>query len=244
MPLPDLAIRTVQQIHGDNGEWFYCPQVTNYGQRPSGGFALESRAGQTILRNIAMPALEIGQTAGNCILRSEIPQGQTKLSFRIDGTRQIAEMDEHNNAYEWTIPTLPAAVLAPDEAQSDPANSAGTQLAPTISAIRLNGKQPTGQSDCTIGKNDVTVTVRNGEAVPTDATVLRLRVDKNTDDAEEKSVASLDKGKSVDVSFEDIRLKKGAHTLTASFGAESETTEPKKDGNELSVSVTCKEQGD
>ena len=56
--------------------------------------------------------------------------------------------------------------------------------------------------------------------------------------------ASLDKGKSVDVSFADIRLKKGAHTLTAKINGEFETIEPKKDGNELSVSLTCKEQGD
>ena len=88
------------------------------------------------------------------------------------------------------------------------------------------------------------MTVRNGEAVPTDATALRLQVDKNTDDAEEKSVASLDKGKSVDVSFEDIHLKKGAHTLTASLGAESEATELKNDGSELTVSASCKDQND
>ena len=60
----------------------------------------------------------------------------------------------------------------------------------------------------------------------------------------EKPVASLDAGKSIDVTFNDVSMKKSARTLTATIDAKKTITESKEDDNSLTVNVKCKDDGD
>lgn len=64
----------------------------------------------------------------------------------------------------------------------------------TVQAIRVRGKEPSGQNDCDPGNNDITVVVKNEGTGPAGGFVTRLEVDDD-DDAKEKTVQGLDAGK-------------------------------------------------
>jgi CARDB protein len=235
MPLPDL-VPSIRQINGDNGQVFYCGRVANLGERASAAFQLAVRADLSLVKVMDFPGLDAEASTERCILRSELPSGQFMLSFRADEARQIAEMDEHNNLYQWRIPALVSApVLQPIAAE---------QPNLVVNAIRLNDAESTSQRACSTGKNAIGVALKNSGTGATEPTVLRLQVDSDNSGAIERPVASLDAGKSIDVTFEDVSLKKGAHTLTATIDAKKTITESKEDDNSLAVNVKCKDDGD
>lgn len=112
VPLPDFEPRIILRDTGDGQ--FYCVEVRNVGERPSGLFQVAVRTDGTLLRAPTLPALAVSATTEHCVLRSELPAGEHLLSFRVDEARQIPEMNESNNLYEWRIPARSTASgLAP-----------------------------------------------------------------------------------------------------------------------------------
>lgn len=128
-PLPDLVNRGIRLIESSDGQ-FYCVTVQNVGERPSALVPLAIQADGVILRAPTLPALDVGQTTEHCVLRSELPARQHHLSFMIDEGRQIAEMDESNNHYEWGVPATGAPTSADVGAVPSPEPS-GTQAEPS-----------------------------------------------------------------------------------------------------------------
>jgi hypothetical protein len=109
-----------------------------------------------------------------------------------------------------------------------------------VTAIRVNGKADADSYRCRSGKNDVAITVKSsGKAAGPFA--LRVAVE-DSDEAEEKTIPGLDAEKSLDVTFEDVRLKKGTRTLHALADARQVVDESDETNNERSVTVSCKDQ--
>ena len=100
---------------------------------------------------------------------------------------------------------------------------------------------PDGKDDCKEGRNDVTVLVKNEGAASADGFAVRLLVDDDQAEAEEKTVSGLDAGKEQEVRFDDVRLRKGERTLTVATDAKNAVSESKEDNNERKVTATCKE---
>jgi subtilase family serine protease len=62
-----------------------------------------------------LSALAVGASTEPCVLRSELGDGQPQLSFTIDESRQIPEMDETNNRMLDAIADTKEAVAESDE---------------------------------------------------------------------------------------------------------------------------------
>ena len=109
-----------------------------------------------------------------------------------------------------------------------------------MSAIRVNGKNPSADDACTAGKNDVTLVVKNQGAASAGSSVARLVVD----DDHEKSIGSLEAGREQEVGFDDVRLKKGERELTATVDAKKTVSESNEDNNDLKITLKCKDDDD
>jgi subtilase family serine protease len=192
-----------------------------------------------LVRAPILTALEVGQTTEHCVLRSELPARQHHLSFTVDEGRQIAEMDESNNHYEWGIPATGAATGADvGDVPSPEPKPSGAQADLTVRAIRINGRAPDGKDDCKDGKNDVTVAVKNVGKGDAGSFAVRLAVDGDDVDA---AVDGLDAGQEREVRFDDLPLKRGERTLTAGADVEKTVAESKEDNNELEATARCKD---
>jgi hypothetical protein len=112
-------------------------------------------------------------------------------------------------------PSNPQPAPSPSPAQTDL----------KLSTIKVNGQVLDGKNDCKDGKNTVAVTVKNAGTGKASGFDVRLVVDGNQGDADTQSVNGLDAGKEREVRFENVQLKKGEHTLTASAQAKGETDE-------------------
>jgi subtilase family serine protease len=55
-------------------------------------------------------------------------------------------------------------------------------------------------------------------------------------------VAALDAGKQVNVAFDDVRLGKGEHKLTATADSKTAVNESKEGNNQMAVTVGCKDE--
>src|SRR5205085_7076927 len=129
------------------------------------------------------------------------------------------EMNETDNYYEWKIPAVaPAAAAGAVPTSGDPGTTppaqpkpTGTQAEPskaqtdlTVRAIRVNGQAPDGKDDCKVGKNAVTVVVKNAGKGDAASFAVRLSVDGNDLTA---SVDGLDAGQEREIRFDDVSLK-------------------------------------
>jgi subtilase family serine protease len=103
----------------------------------------------------------------------------------------------------------------------------------------VNGRAPDGKDDCTDGKNDVTVVVKNAGAADAESFVVRLDVDDDQGGAEEKSVSGLDAGKEREVHFDDVGLKKGERKLAVTVDAKSSVAESDEGNNQRTVTARC-----
>lgn len=68
--------------------------------------------------------------------------------------------------------------------------------------------------------------------------MIRAAVDDEDEDATEKTLNALDPGKTADVMLEDVKLKKGAHTLIVTAREKTATNDQVR----KTVSVTCKDE--
>jgi hypothetical protein len=248
-PLPDLVNRGIRLIDAGDGQ-FYCVTVQNIGERPSGPAPLAVRADGTLVRATTVSALEPLQTIEHCVLRSELPARQHHLSFMVDEERQLPEMDESNNHYEWGIPALAPTGAAPTSSASTtvlppepkPAEEkpepGGDKADLVVRSIRVNDQAPDGKNDCKAGTNDLAVLVKNVGKGDADSFAVRLAVDGDGNDA---TVESLRAGEEREVRFDDVQLKKGEHALKAVADAERAVAESKEDNNELKANARCTE---
>ena len=110
-PLPDLTIRTLREINAGDGQ-FFCAVISNIGDQLSPPAPLAIRANGVLVRAVTLSALDAGQTTEHCAIRTELPAAEHQLRFIVDEGRQIPEMSETDNAYEWKIPALAAPVTA------------------------------------------------------------------------------------------------------------------------------------
>lgn len=111
-------------------------------------------------------------------------------------------------------------------------------LALVISSIKVTGRAPVGKDDCKDGRNTVAVVVKNGGDAESDPFAVRLIADG--DDANQQSVSGLGAGQEREVRFDDVRLKKGEHTLAAIADAKASVDESDENNNELKATARCK----
>jgi hypothetical protein len=249
-PLPNLRPSIFRKPDG-SGDFLYCAEVVNDGELASEPFQLGVYFQGARQRTITSPsALDVQQRYEHCLARSELPEEEHDLEFRVDPDRRIAERDELDNAYRWKMMAVQGAsggqgATSPQTPQppSTPAQPSPTpaQADLTVTAIKVRGTVPDGKDDCKEGKNDVAVVVRNGGAAGAGPFTVRLVVDGEGDEAEERTVATIDAGQEREVRFDDVRLKKGQRTLTATADAAKAVAERNEDNNERTVTATCKD---
>ncbi len=72
---------------------------------------------------------------------------------------------------------------------------------------------------------------------------MRVDVDGEADEVKEKAVTGLAAGEETEVTFDDVRLRRGRRELTATVDAKEAVAESKEDNNELQASVRCRDEG-
>jgi subtilase family serine protease len=194
--------------------------------------------------------LGAGETREQCTAVYLPESGSHHVSLRVDRDGAVAEMNERNNQISTTIdlaPPAPAPAPAPSPAPIvAPRNGTAVNGTPTgadltVSAIRIKGQVPDGKDDCTDGKNDVAVVVKNEGKAEAKDFLVRLVVDD--DETIEKNVNGLDAGKEQEVRFGSVQLKKGEHELSATADAKETVAESNDGNNTLKVSARCKDAG-
>jgi hypothetical protein len=245
MPLPDLRPVNikVQDLPGSTKK-HVCIPVQNVEPGAAGPFVVELSVdggvpndGQT-----GVPGLTPGDFIEACV-DTEIAAGPHKLAAIVDLPNTILEYNEANNVYEqdYTAPKLPVATPTQTGPKTEATQTGSAtrdgQVDLTISAIKVNGQAPDGKGGCKDGKNAVAVVVKNAGDEKADAVAVRLTVDGA--EAGTQAVKGLEAGKQREVRFEDVRLKKGEHKLTASVDPKDTVAESKADNNELTVTVGC-----
>ena len=262
MPLPDLRVNGFQ-VAGSPGSEYVCGQIQNAGQASTGPVPLALVTEGVTLQTVTLDPFGIGESAWHCVLRADLPAKAHNLVFSVDPSRVVPEMDEYNNvnvvavaanasgtAQARPIPSDPGAApstTAPDAMPSPQPKPTETSSKPgadkadlLVRAIRINGQAPDGKGDCQAGKNGVTVTVKNAGKADSGSFTVRLSVDGDTLD---QSVDALRAGAERKVSFDNLTLKKGQHTLRAVADPNHAVGQANDDGNELKVTVRCTDAG-
>ena len=246
-PLPDLRPVNIKiyDLPG-NPKKLVCAAVQNIETADAGAFEVALKIDGVVPPGGQATAGRLASgDAGELCAEIALPAtGQHQLSAVVDEADGVIEFNERNNAYEqaYTAPqqattsapepeaTTAKPVAAPDAAQADL----------TVSAIKVNGQVPDGKSDCKDGKNSVAVVVKNAGSVKAGGFAVRL--DADGDEVSVESVDGLEAGKEREVTFEDVRLKKGEHKLAATLDPKSSVAESNEENNERQVSARC--QGD
>jgi len=178
---------------------------------------------------ITVPGLAPGQATDACI-ETELASGSHEVKAIVNGLRQAIEQNETNNVSTKSV-KVAAATPTPTPSQADL----------TVSAIKVRGQLPDGKDDCRDGKNDVAVVVKNAGTAEAGAFTVRLTVDAETGEAVEESVKGLEAGKEREIRFDDVKLKKGDHTLSAVADAENAVAESDEANNALEVGARCRD---
>ena len=179
--------------------------------------------------------------AGEMCARMALPiTGPHQLSAIVDESHAVPEYVETNNTY---VETISIARTEGGQGQTAPAPTptpAADQADLTVSAIKVNGKTPGGSGD---GKSGISAVIKNAGkntgARDADSFVVWLVVDGDQGNVIERSVSGLKDGQEREVRFEDVRLKKGDHTLTVTVDPKDAVTESNKGNNMLDTTVSC-----
>jgi hypothetical protein len=243
IPMPDLWVKAFQ-VAGSPGSEFVCGQIENAGPLPSEPFGVTLLTEGTVVEKAVLSSLGAGESIWHCFPRSSLPAKKHNLVFSLDEARQVPEMEEYNNVNVLTVEADPngkPSPTGPSGPPSAPAPAPSPQpiVGPvdlTVKAIKVNGEAPNGKDDCAIGKNEVTVVVKNGGTAESGSFAARLVVDGDETD---QTVESIRGGEEREVTFMNVQLKKGEHTLKAIADAEHAVDETKEDNNERKVSARC-----
>lgn len=231
-----------------------CVGVANTGAEPSGSFSVTLKIDGQVARDGVMNGGDLGpgQFAQVCTqTRLPAPDARHEWAAIVDEAGVIPEMVERDNMFAEVLyhgtgsgpapvaNSVPSASPTPVPAPA-PSPIPGQTLADlAVSAIQVNGRVPDGKDDCKDGKNRVAVVVKNGGTANAGSFVVRLAADG--EQVAEQSVTGLGAGKEQEVRFDDVRLKKGAHTLTAVADAKQTVAETDEDDNERKVTAQCKD---
>lgn len=164
--------------------------------------------------------------------------GTHQIQAFVDPEGSVVEYDETNNSSQRTYTSTSQPASASDQ-QTPAADLADL----TIGAIKVNGQVPDGKDDCKDGKSPVTVVVKNTGAAGAAKSTVRLVVDDDQDAALEQTAAEVEAGKEREVRFDDVRLKKGQHKLTAIVDAKGGVEDSNDDNNSRSVTASCRDDG-
>ncbi|MFN8636477.1 MAG: CARDB domain-containing protein [Chloroflexota bacterium] len=249
-PLPDLVVKSIY-VQDATGTPSICGDIRNVGQQAAPPAELTLSTEGTVVERFRLPALDVGWSYPHCVKRSDLPAKKHNIVFSIDDLRELPEMEELNNVNFFTVEAAePAAAPGAGPTSSGPsaapspqpkpsggqAESGGARADLTVRAIRVNGQSPDGKNDCKVGKNVVSVVVKNAGKGDAATFAVRLSVDGNDMTA---TVDGLDAGQEREVRFDNVPLKMGAHTLTATADPEHTIDESKEDNNELKDTARC-----
>jgi hypothetical protein len=222
--------------YGGDTRKLVCMEVWNAGMADAGTFTIALHVDGLVPPGGAVNAGRLasgasGELCGEVTLPAS---GQHELSAVADIGSAVAESDETNNRYvqRYTV----QAAAAPNEPTAGPEEA---QADLTVSTIRVNGQSPDGKDDCKDGKNDVAVVVKNAGTGKAEKVAVRLTADGG--EAVEETVDGLEAGQEREVRFDDVRLKKGEHTLLAVADSTKAIAESKEDNNELKVTARCQD---
>jgi hypothetical protein len=238
-----------------------CMGVQNVGGADAGPFDASLYVDQSMPPGgTAQVSGMSAQNGGEHCVEAEMPtSGRHTLRAIVDQYHRVDEWDEENNAFESVYevpqpeassPAGPVAKASPEPVASASSSSRGQTTLPAagsaqadlvVSAIRVNGQVLDGKDDCKDGRNDVAVVVRNVGTADAEKLNLRLVVDDAQGDAVEKAVNGLEAGQEREVKFDDVRLKKGERTLTATADAKGAVAESNEENNDRKVTARCGE---
>jgi hypothetical protein len=243
-PLPDLRVNSVKILdQPGSAKKLMCAGVENVGVVDAAPF-------QTVLEiypadhssvssnSTVSGGLSRGQSGETCVEVALPPPGDYEL---VAAANPVAEQREFNHLdnilrQPYTVnKPLSAPTPIPSPAPVEPRARGQADL--SVTAIEVNGQAPDGKNDCRDGTNDVTVTVKNTGAAKAGGFLVRLTPDD--ENAVEQSVNGLDAGKEREVRFENVRLKKGEHTLTLTVDSKGAVAESDEDNNSRAVTVRC-----
>jgi len=236
-PLPDLRPVGIKvlELPGSTRE-LLCAGVVNSGIANPGPFEVTFRVNDNVPPGGKATAAQlVSGTGGDLCAEVDLPDaGQHRLSAYVDESRAVTEINETNNVYEqaYTAPLQAGSTSS----QAGPTSGAA-QPDLTVGAIKVNGRVPDGKDDCKDGKNRVAVVAKNPGTADAGSFALRLTVDGAQ--VAEQAVTGLEVAKEREVRFEDVRLKKGEHTLLAVAVPVNTIAETNEDNNELKVTVRC-----
>jgi hypothetical protein len=246
-PLPDLFVNDFSSA-GAPGSELVCGQIRNAGQRFSGPIPLIVRTEGKIIEQTTLTGLQPGTTSPHCVRRALLPAHKHNLVFSLDDARQIAEVEEFNNvdvaSVEASAEGIPDAApvgpppVAPDQvvAPSPEPKPGGAKSDLLVRAIKVNGQVPDGKDDCNVGKNEVTIVIKNGGAGESGSFAVRFGVDGNELD---ETVENVRAGEEREIVFENLQWKKGEHTLRVTVDAERAVDESREDNNDRKVTARC-----
>jgi hypothetical protein len=239
VPMPDLTARSFRY---DAQADALCMGVTNMGLKPAGPFQVVVTAepkgafpGKTTTLTYPQ-GLGAGTSMEPCIA-PQMPAGEHAINFAIDPARRVDELNEGNNTYRSKFVFLPGGRNAMAIGTSAPASSADVNLSVTNITVKGNGSS---SESCRAGKNDIAVTVKNEGTRA--ASAFRVRLDGDSIDDEVRSVDGLDGGKSREIVFEDVRLKKGNQTLTGRVNTGESVAETDESDSARAATITCTER--
>lgn len=243
-PLPDVRPVNIKVTDLPGGtKQRACVAVQNVGLAVAGPFevALRSNEGTPSDARTTVPGLTSGNSTEACV-GTQLTAGKQVLEAYVDGPNALLEYNEANNRYEqdYAAPARQAATPG----QADPATSktvagstASDQGGLSISAIKVNGQVPDGKTDCKDGKNAVSVVVKNAGADKRGAFAVQLKADG--EQVAERAVSGLEAGQMREVRFDEVRLNKGQHKLTASVDTKNGAAAPDADDTVLEVTAVC-----
>ena len=261
-PIPDLRASNIRVLDlPGSPKKQVCMGVQNVGGAGAGPFDASLYVDQTMPPGgTAQVSGLSAQNGGEQCVEVDLPtSGRHTLRAIVDQYRRVDEWDEENNAFESVYegpqqeapsPVGPGAKASPEPVPNASSSSRGQTATPAagsaqpdliINAIRVNGQAPDGKNDCNDGKNAVTVVVKNAGTADIEKLEVRLVVDDAQAEAVERTVNGLEAGKEREVKFDDVRLKKGEHTLTASVDAKGAVAETNEDNNERKVTARCQD---
>jgi hypothetical protein len=239
MPLANLVAQSIEVVDKPGStDRVVCSTLVNAGMGDADPFDITVRidGGTPPGGKQRINGLARGTQVLSCFETDRMPHERPHfVSLSLDEAREVPEMDETSN--QRINENFPA--VASPEGSGSPSSSQ-PQADLIVSAIRVNG-EPSSANDCKEGKNDVTLIIKNQGSAMAAGSVARLTVGNDDDDAEERTVESLNPGADKDVRFDDVRLKKGDQTLTAIADARKAVAESKEDNNELKATVKCEE---
>ena len=241
VPLPDLVPVSIKvdDLPG-SAKKQVCMTIVNRGDVLAGPFVVNLSVDGKVPADglYTVGVLGAGLDYLTCVVTTLPTSGQFELAAVVDKARAVNEYNEANNVHRQTFTATSSSSSSSSSTSTSQGQGQG-QADLVVSAIRVRDQVPDGKDDCKDGKNPVVVVVKNGGTGKAEQLAVRLKVDGG--EAVEETVDSLEAGQERQVRFDEVRLKKGEHTLTATVAAKSAVAEANEDDNDLKVTARCQD---